>query len=685
MSVHMEERAPIISQPGESGSVLAASGGERAWAEFVVRKREEPAVGPVVLHSWMRSRDMFQIDPALKRSPIVLPEDESCQRRERLEALGAGAPVLERFGEDLRETQDMLALCDAEGYVLATAGHPGVIEEIAEVNLRVGGSWNEQAAGTNGIGTALAEGRTVQVIGAEHYVSAWQRWVCTGAPIRHPITGETIAVIDVTGYKERVQAHTFLAVQATAALIEQRLLLEFTLDEKLRCDRLFARANRMPADAMLAVDCRGRVMQFNAAAERLLTVRQGAAGTTLREELRSVGEAALERGGRQPEGYEQTLASRALGGQVRIVTLPVFRDRRPIGAVVVLPLGEPGPLADRGRRMRAENLALREEVDQASMFEEMVGTSAPLRAVLARVSHVAPTDSTVLITGETGTGKELVARAIHRGSTRSSHPFVSVNCAAIPPGLIASELFGHEKGAFTGALERRLGRFELADGGTIFLDEVGDLPSDTQLALLRVLQEREFERVGGTRSIRVDVRVIAATNRDLHVAMAAGAFRSDLFYRLNVFPIDLPPLRERQEDVPLLVAYFLDRNARKAGKRIGSVDERTLEILRGYSWPGNVRELQNVIERSVIVCETDTLAVDDSWLRRESREPQRPVHSLAKDLAAREREAIERALTASRGRVAGPSGAAAKLGIRGSTLESKIKALGIRKERFKGS
>jgi len=679
----MEQRTHVISLPGAPGSALAESARERAWAEFVVRKRE-PAVAPVVLHSWMRSRDMFQIDPALKRSPIVLPEDESCQRRERLEALGVGAPVLERFGEDLRETQDMLALCDADGYVLATAGHPGVIEEIAEVNLRVGGSWNEQAAGTNGIGTALAEGRTVQVIGAEHYVSAWQRWVCTGAPIRHPITGETIAVIDVTGYKERVQAHTFLAVQATAALIEQRLLLEFTLDEKLLCDRLFARANRMPADAMLAVDCRGRVMQFNAAAERLLTVRRSTGGQTLRDELRPVVEAALERGGGHPEGYEQTIGSRALGGQVRIVTLPVFRDRRPIGAVVVLPLGEPGRLADRGRRMRAENLALREEVDETSMFEEIVGTSAPLRAVLARVSRVAPTDSTVLITGETGTGKELVARAIHKGSARSSHPFVSVNCAAIPQALIASGLFGHEKGAFTGALERRLGRFELADGGTIFLDEVGDLPSDTQLALLRVLQEREFERVGGNRSIRVDVRVIAATNRDLNAAMGAGAFRSDLFYRLNVFPIEMPALRERQEDIPLLVAYFVDRYARKAGKTIGNIDQRTLEILQGYSWPGNIRELQNVIERSVVICETETFAIDESWLRRELPKPPHPVQSLADDLVGREKEMIETALAASRGRVSGPSGAAAKLGIPGSTLDSKIRALGIRKERFKG-
>jgi transcriptional regulator of acetoin/glycerol metabolism len=677
----MEERTPAIARPGAAGSAIAESARERAWAEFIVRKRE-PVVAPVVFHSWLRSRDVFHIDPALERSPIVLAEEEWRPRREQLEALGAGVAVLERFGAELRETQDMLAVCDADGYVLATGGHPRVIEETAEINLCVGGSWNEQTAGTNGIGTALAEGRTVQVTGAEHYVAAWQRWVCTGAPIRHPITGETLAVIDVTGYKERAQAHTHLAVQATAALIEQRLLLELTLDEKLLCERLFAQTNRTPADAMLAVDRRGRVVHCNAAAERLLTVRRPSGGQTLRDEIGPVVATALKRDGR-PDGYEQTIGSRALGGQLRLVTRPVLRDRRLVGAVVVLPLGEPGRVANPGRRMGAEDLARREEVDQASIFEEIVGTSAPIRAVLAEVSQVAPTDSTVLITGETGTGKELVARAIHRGSRRSSQPFVSVNCAAIAPALIASELFGHEKGAFTGALERRLGRFELADRGTIFLDEVGDLPSDTQLALLRVLQERELERVGGTRSIRVNVRVIAATNRDLNAAMQAGAFRSDLFYRLNVFPIEMPSLRERPEDIALLVAYFVDRYARKVGKTFGNIDQHTLEILQGYGWPGNIRELQNVIERFVIICESETFAIDESWLRRETPKPPHPAQSLAGDLTAHERESIETALTASGGRVSGPSGAAAKLGMPGSTLDSRIRALGIKKERFK--
>ena len=264
--------------------------------------------------------------------------------------------------------------------------------------------------------------------------------------------------------------------------------------------------------------------------------------------------------------------------------------------------------------LRRENVALREEIDKASMFEEIVGTSPALKGVLSRIAKVAPSDSTVLITGETGTGKELVARAIHRRSDRASRAFVSVNCAAIPRDLIASEFFGHEKGAFTGATQQRLGRFELANGGTIFLDEIGELPAETQIALLRVLQEHEFERVGGTRRIRVDVRVIAATNRDLEAAINAGSFRSDLFYRLNVFPMEIPSLRERRVDIPLLVEYFIDRYARKAGKNIKRVNKKTLELFQSYPWPGNIRELQNVIERSIILCESDIFSIDENWL-----------------------------------------------------------------------
>jgi PAS domain S-box-containing protein len=339
-----------------------------------------------------------------------------------------------------------------------------------------------------------------------------------------------------------------------------------------------------------------------------------------------------------------------------------------------------------------ENIALRDEVVRASMFDEIVGTSNPLKAVLSRISRVAPTDSTVLITGETGTGKELIARAIHKKSPRAGRAFVSINCAAIPHDLIPSELFGHEKGAFTGATQRRLGRFELADGGTIFLDEVGELLPDTQVALLRVLQERELERVGGGQPIHVDVRVIAATNRDLEAAVANGTFRQDLFYRLNVFPIEVPPLRERKDDLQLLVEYFVQRYGVKAGKDIRSIEKKTLDLLQSYEWPGNIRELQNVIERSVILSSGGVFSVDELWLSKKFLPLAPPLKAspssksqVTKGLveALSEREIIEAALAATRGRVSGPSGAASKLGIPPSTLETRIKVLKIDKLQFK--
>ena len=334
-----------------------------------------------------------------------------------------------------------------------------------------------------------------------------------------------------------------------------------------------------------------------------------------------------------------------------------------------------------------ENIALREEVDKVSMFEEIVGSSEPLRQVLVQVAKVAATDSTVLILGETGTGKEMIARAIHRRSKRANRAFIRVNCAAIPPTLIASELFGHEKGAFTGASQRRLGRFELADGGTIFLDEIGELPAETQSALLRVLQEREFERVGGSQSVSVDTRVLSATNRDLRAAVQAGTFRQDLFYRLNVFPIHMPSLRDRTDDIPLLVEYLIERYAKKAGKKFRNIDRKTLQLFQDYNWPGNIRELQNVIERAVVLCDSVTFSVDPTWLKRELPHESSKLSAHFKGLGrldeTKEREMIESALAETGGRVSGPAGAAALLGVPRQTLESKITNLGINKHRFK--
>jgi len=334
-------------------------------------------------------------------------------------------------------------------------------------------------------------------------------------------------------------------------------------------------------------------------------------------------------------------------------------------------------------RTRNENVALREEIVRSAMFEEIVGSSDALRTVVNQIAKVAPSDSTVLIQGETGAGKELVARAIHNRSRRANRAFIRVNCAAIPQALIASELFGHEKGAFTGALQRRLGRFESADGGTIFLDEIGELPQETQVALLRVLQEREFERVGGNEPIVVDVRVLAATNRDLTAAVRDGVFRADLFYRLNVVPIQVPALRDRRGDIRLLVEYFVERYAQKAGKRIRSISKETLDLFEAYRWPGNIRELQNVIERAVILSDADVFRADPSWLTPAPAEGVVPTGSLTADLAQREKAIIEDALREAHGVIGGATGAAAKLGLPRQTLESRMRKLGIDRYRFK--
>jgi transcriptional regulator with GAF, ATPase, and Fis domain len=339
----------------------------------------------------------------------------------------------------------------------------------------------------------------------------------------------------------------------------------------------------------------------------------------------------------------------------------------------------------RNKQICRENLALRLEVDQVSMFEEIVGTSPALHATLSAVVKVAPTDATVLITGETGTGKELVARAIHNKSQRSHRPFVSINCAALAPSLILSELFGHEKGAFTGATQRRLGRFEVAHGGTIFLDEVGELPADTQVALLRVLQEREFERVGGTRPVRVDVRVVAATNRNLEAAVANMEFRSDLYYRLNVVPIQVPPLRARKDDLLLLLEYFIHHFGQKLGKRFSRIDRQTLDNLQSYEWPGNIRELQNVVERSVILSCDEVFSVDEAWLHMNGRRTgsRDPISKCAVPQSNSKRHIIEATLSETRGRVSGPNGAAARLQVSPSILDRMIRKLNIQKRRFK--
>ncbi len=345
----------------------------------------------------------------------------------------------------------------------------------------------------------------------------------------------------------------------------------------------------------------------------------------------------------------------------------------------VLPIPRTPAGAERDHTTEMTDIPLAGGGDDLPVFEGIAGSSHRLRAELARVEKVAQTDATVLITGESGTGKELIAQAIHKRSRRAGRPFIGVNCAALSRELVASELFGHERGAFTGALQQRLGRFEQAQGGTIFLDEVGELPAETQVALLRVLQEREFERVGGNRAIRSDVRIVAATNRDLPQAIHEGRFRSDLYYRMNVFPIELPPLRERGGDLRHLVSYFVNRHAERLGKTIRRIDGKSLERLCSYAWPGNIRELQNVIERSMILCDTECFVVDGSW----APEGVRSSRSTPQEFLSLEKQMIEAALAEASGRITGRGGAADKLRMRPSSLSSRIRALNVNKDYFK--
>jgi transcriptional regulator of acetoin/glycerol metabolism len=587
---------------------LAEIARERAWDDFILSRRE-PNIETVVLNSWLRTRDVFQIDPALKRSPVVLTEEESHNRAERLQPLRLGLPLLEQITEGLRDTQHMLAVCDADGYVITTIGHSGVIDELAEINFRTGGKWNENAAGTNGVGTALAERRAVQIVGAEHYVQAWQRWVCTAAPIRDALSGEIIAVIDITGHKEDVQPHTLLAVCATATLIEQRLMLEFTLEEKLLCDALLAQANRVPNDAILVVDRRGRIVGLNAAGQTLLATRPNLRSGGLVDDLKPILRRAVEQGQTHPKDYEQLVNSRTLGRQFRLVTSPVFHNGQSIGAMITLPAGAPAHTQLDRSDKTVDSRGSRRAGQARYVFDDIVGASPRMAEAIALGRMVAASELPVLIAGESGTGKEMMAQSIHNASERSAAPFIAVNCGSIPEGLVDSEFFGYEEGAFTGARRGgNAGRFEQAHRGTIFLDEVSELSPRAQAALLRVLQEKEVLRVGAGTPRRVDVRVIAATNRDLTSELKANRFRSDLYYRLNGMVIRLPVLRERPNDVAILAGRFLEE---LPGRACLSLSDAALNALTAYRWPGNARELRNVVHRAAIMARGATIEVDN--------------------------------------------------------------------------
>jgi formate hydrogenlyase transcriptional activator len=527
---------------------------------------------------------------------------------------------------------------------------------------------------------AVLNGEVVKDEEFEHVLADGERRyiMANSAPVRND-RGETIAGVvalqDVTELREAQQRLLLKSEEKYRDLIDLSPDAIYIVDSDGSC------VSGNPAGLEL-LRCTAQELTRLRVGDTYLPEERGISRSRLEEIIKTEPIARFERTFVRTDGTTlpvEVSASPMRHGYFQAVVRDIS-ERKRSEAALAKAFKEIQTLKD---QLQTENIALREEIDKASMFEEIVGSSEVIRQVLVQVSKVAPTDSTVLILGETGTGKELIARAIHKRSKRSERAFIRVNCAAIPPSLIASELFGHEKGAFTGALQRRLGRFEFADGGTIFLDEIGELPLETQITLLRVLQEREIERIGSNHSISVDVRVLAATNRDLKTAVTSGAFREDLFYRLNVFPIQIPPLRDRKDDIHLLVEYLIERYSKGAGKKFQHISNKSLAVLHEYEWPGNIRELQNVVERAVVLCDGETFSVDESWLKLDSRRSVGPEVPLAGAISNRERELIEAALAETHGRVAGAGGAAAKLGIPRQTLDSKIANLGIDKRRFK--
>jgi transcriptional regulator of acetoin/glycerol metabolism len=650
-----------------------------AWDRFLTSgKLSSDAVRNVIERSWRRCHDAG-IDSARVHAPDPLSESSLDGLRQRYrELVEASVPILGDAHELLSESGTMMVLTDPSGVILETEGDPATLDAALDIRLTAGATWNELLCGTNAIGTALAAGEPVQVHAAEHFCAGIKPWTCSATPVRDPVTGELLGVLDVSGLRSAFSRHALALVVAAAGRIEARLAGHEAEQRHRLLEWGLGHRSKLASGGVLFFDRKGRLIKAEP--------RAGASLTSMGIELDpKIPIEAFTTDSAPPAG------KRMLPEWLRAEWVqPVIEDADRLGTIGVLPDHTSGtrPAARRpGAAPSDPDMML----DGSSGhlvgddgLEELIGISAEFKRVLREVAQVGPTDATVLITGETGTGKELVARRLHAVSPRRHRPLVVVNCAALPASLIESELFGHERGAFTGAVQRKLGRFELAHGGTIFLDEVGDLPLDSQARFLRVLQEGEFERVGGTSTVKVDVRVIAATNRPLESLVGEGQFRADLFYRLNVYRLAVPPLRERLEDIWLLVNHFVRKFRARFNRPIGSIDGRSMERLLAYGWPGNVRELEHTIERAVLLAEGEVLTVElpaerslDGGNAGETPQLSGQGRTTLVSLEESERQYIQEVLRHTGGQIAGKSGAAQVLGGPPSTLRSRMKKLGL--------
>ncbi len=632
---------------------------ERQWATALSRGVLPAGVRPVVRESWARAL-RTDVSPSLSQAPLVWDASALVQAQEACEWLPFARSAVAASSAPYSGGGHILTLFDAAGRMLWSEGDPGALDGLAGINFRPGASWAEELVGTNGPGTALATGEPVHIVGAEHFCEQWHAWHCAAMPVRDPLTGEICGAVDISGFREAAHPHTLTLTATLVVAIEQMLRAREAERRTMVMRRMAELAGRWPGDAALAIDRTGAVI--GALHDAQLARYQSAASTL------PVRQALID-AMRQYRGGSPSELAVPLGDGTHALVYPVLVHAVPVGACVVVPRSTPARPASRPAPRRTGPGATR------YTFADLAGASAALTDAIAVATSAAATDLPVLLEGESGTGKELFAQGIHAASDRAPAPFIAVNCAALPHELVESELFGYIGGAFSGARrEGNSGKFEAATGGTIFLDEVAELPATAQAALLRVLQEGEITPVGSAHSRRVDVRVIAATNSDLGAAVSAGRFRTDLYYRLNVLGITLPPLRDRREDIIELAERFLMESATDLGRPVPRLSNAQLEELRERAWPGNVRELKNLMRRVVAlgvgVLHAGGRPVGDPRTPPRLPHPSGPIDS--------QREALSAAVRQSRTMAE----AARTLGITRSTLYRRMEQLGLKPERF---